>query len=61
MAHSSIQAHDNEALAFEHFAHSHPQSLVLLIDNYDTVAHVRNPYPLRHQARRQLNDPPGGA
>src|SRR5271167_4258667 len=36
MAHSFIQAHDDEALAFEHFAHSHPQGLVLLIDTYDT-------------------------
>src|SRR5271166_6522424 len=36
MAHSFIQAHDNEILAFEHFASSHPRGLVLLIDTYDT-------------------------
>lgn len=36
MAHSFIQAHDDETLAFEHFARSHPQGLVLLIDTYDT-------------------------
>ena len=36
MAHSFVQAHDDETLAFEHFARSHPQSLVLLIDTYDT-------------------------
>src|SRR5271166_434108 len=36
MAHSFIQAHDDETLAFEHFAHSRPQGLVLLIDTYDT-------------------------
>ena len=36
MAHSFIQAHDDEMLAFEHFAHSRPQGLVLLIDTYDT-------------------------
>jgi nicotinate phosphoribosyltransferase len=36
MAHSFVQAHDDEALAFEHFAHSRPQGLVLLIDTYDT-------------------------
>jgi nicotinate phosphoribosyltransferase len=36
MAHSFIQAHDDEVLAFEHFARSHPQSLILLIDTYDT-------------------------
>ena len=36
MAHSFIQAHDDETLAFEHFAHAHPQDLVLLIDTFDT-------------------------
>jgi nicotinate phosphoribosyltransferase len=36
MAHSFIQAHDDETLAFVHFAGSHPQGLVLLIDTYDT-------------------------
>jgi nicotinate phosphoribosyltransferase len=36
MAHSFIQAHDDETLAFEHFAHSRPRDLVLLIDTYDT-------------------------
>ena len=41
MAHSFIQAHDDEALAFEHFAHSHPQGLVLLIDTYDTERAAR--------------------
>src|SRR6516164_260320 len=36
MAHFFVQAHDDEVLAFEHFAHSHPKGLVLLIDTYDT-------------------------
>jgi nicotinate phosphoribosyltransferase len=36
MAHSFIEAHDDETLAFEHFAQSHPQDLVLLIDTYET-------------------------
>jgi len=36
MAHSFIQAHDDEAVAFEHFAHSRPQGVTLLIDTYDT-------------------------
>ena len=36
MAHSFVQAHDDETLAFEHFALSRPQGLVLLIDTYDT-------------------------
>ncbi len=36
MAHSFIQAHDDEILAFEHFARAHPHDLVLLIDTFDT-------------------------
>lgn len=36
MAHSFIQAHDSEILAFEHFAESQPDNVVLLIDTYDT-------------------------
>ncbi|MGH8763108.1 MAG: nicotinate phosphoribosyltransferase, partial [Nitrosospira sp.] len=38
MAHSYIQAHEDEAAAFEHFARCHPDSAVLLIDTYDTEA-----------------------
>lgn len=38
MAHSFVQAHDDEALAFEHFACSHPSNTTLLIDTYDTEA-----------------------
>lgn len=38
MAHSFVQAHLEEVAAFEHFAHSLPQSVVLLIDTYDTEA-----------------------
>lgn len=38
MAHSFIQAHDSEEAAFEHFARSRPQSVILLIDTYDTEA-----------------------
>jgi len=36
MAHSFIQAHDDEMLAFEHFARARPEGLTLLIDTYDT-------------------------
>jgi nicotinate phosphoribosyltransferase len=36
MAHSFIQAHDDETLAFERFARSRPDNVVLLIDTYDT-------------------------
>ena len=41
MAHSFIQAHDDETTAFEHFARSRPANLVLLIDTYDTEAGAR--------------------
>jgi nicotinate phosphoribosyltransferase len=41
MAHSFVQAHDDESLAFERFARSHPQGLVLLIDTYDTERAAR--------------------
>jgi nicotinate phosphoribosyltransferase len=41
MAHSFVQAHDGETLAFEHFARSHPRDLVLLIDTYDTERGAR--------------------
>jgi nicotinate phosphoribosyltransferase len=38
MAHSFIQAHDDETVAFDHFAHSLPDNVILLIDTYDTEA-----------------------
>ena len=38
MAHAFIQAHEDEAVAFEHFARSHPNNAILLIDTYDTEA-----------------------
>jgi nicotinate phosphoribosyltransferase len=41
MAHSFIQAHDDQTVAFEHFARSHPRDLVLLIDTYDTERAAR--------------------
>jgi nicotinate phosphoribosyltransferase len=36
MAHSYVQAHVDEAAAFEHFARAQPDNAVLLIDTYDT-------------------------
>jgi len=36
MAHSFIQAHDDESDAFENFARARPENLTLLIDTYDT-------------------------
>jgi nicotinate phosphoribosyltransferase len=41
MAHSFVQAHDDEAQAFELFAQSRPENLTLLIDTYDTEAGAR--------------------
>ncbi|MGH7856274.1 MAG: nicotinate phosphoribosyltransferase, partial [Candidatus Binatia bacterium] len=38
MAHSFVQAHGDEVVAFERFARSHPENAVLLIDTYDTAA-----------------------
>ena len=37
-AHSYIQAHEDEATAFEQFARCHPDNVILLIDTYDTEA-----------------------
>ena len=42
MAHSFVQAHEHEAEAFQHFAQSHPDNTVLLIDTYDTEAAARD-------------------
>ena len=36
MAHSFVQAHDDEVTAFERFARVRPNALTLLIDTYDT-------------------------
>src|SRR5271166_3050237 len=41
MAHSFVQAHDDEAAAFERFADANPGNVVLLIDTYDTEAGAR--------------------
>ncbi len=38
MAHSFVQAHEDEFLAFKHFAETQPDNVVLLIDTYDTEA-----------------------
>jgi nicotinate phosphoribosyltransferase len=38
MAHSFVQAHEDEIVAFEHFAEAQPANVVLLIDTYDTEA-----------------------
>ncbi|MFA7268120.1 MAG: nicotinate phosphoribosyltransferase [Sterolibacterium sp.] len=46
MAHSFIQAHEDEKMAFEHFARSHPRANTMLIDTYDTEAAAHQLVPL---------------
>jgi nicotinate phosphoribosyltransferase len=53
MAHSFIQAHDDEAVAFEHFARSHPNNAILLIDTYDTEAAASKVVSLGARLREQ--------
>ena len=38
MAHSFVQAHEDEVVAFEHFAQTQPDNVILLIDTNDTEA-----------------------
>lgn len=38
MAHSFVQAHDDESDAFRRFAEANPDNVILLIDTYDTEA-----------------------
>jgi len=42
MAHSFIQAHGSESLAFEHFARTRPHDVTLLIDTYDIETGARH-------------------
>jgi nicotinate phosphoribosyltransferase len=49
MAHSFIQTHDEELVAFEHFARSHPRGTTLLIDTYDTETAAQALIPLQRQ------------
>lgn len=41
MAHSFVEAFDDETKAFESFAHARPDNLILLIDTYDTEVGAR--------------------
>ena len=50
MAHSLIQAHDDESATFFAFARSRPDNLVLLIDTYDTEAAARKVVKLSSDA-----------
>ncbi len=53
MAHSFVQAHELESLAFTHFAHAQPNNVVLLIDTYDTEAAARKVVDLAPQLAAQ--------
>jgi nicotinate phosphoribosyltransferase len=51
MAHSFIQAYDDESLAFEDFARSRPRNLTILIDTYDTEAAAKKVVALAPRLR----------
>ena len=42
MAHSFVQAHDDECDAFARFAEVYPKGATLLIDTYDTERGIRH-------------------
>jgi nicotinate phosphoribosyltransferase len=48
MAHSFIQAHDDETMAFANFARARPEGLILLIDTYDTERAAAKVVKLAH-------------
>ena len=51
MAHSFVQVHGDESAAFENFARSRPEGVVLLIDTYDTEAGARKVVQLAPQLK----------
>ena len=53
MAHSFVQAHDDEVVAFEHFATAQPENVVLLIDTYNTEEAARKVVDLAPGLRKQ--------
>jgi nicotinate phosphoribosyltransferase len=52
MAHSFIQAFDDESDAFEAFARARPEGLTLLLDTYDTEAAARKVVALARRLRQ---------
>jgi len=52
MAHSFIEAFDDEAAAFETFARARADNVVLLLDTYDTEAAARKSWRWRQSSRR---------
>jgi nicotinate phosphoribosyltransferase len=53
MAHSYIQAHDDETSAFADFAAANPGAVILLIDTYDTEAAANKVVALAPRLRRR--------
>lgn len=53
MAHSFIQAHDDEADAFLRFAEANPANVVLLIDTFDTLEGARRVVGLAKQLQKR--------
>ncbi len=53
MAHSFVQTHDDEIAAFEAFARSRPDNVVLLIDTYDTEAAAEKVVALAPRLRQE--------
>jgi nicotinate phosphoribosyltransferase len=53
MAHSFVQAHDDEADAFRHFARSRPDQTTLLIDTYDTEEGARKVVAIAPELARE--------
>jgi len=53
MAHSFVQAHDDEEAAFVDFARARPEGLVLLIDTYDTERAAATVVRLAPKVRRE--------
>jgi nicotinate phosphoribosyltransferase len=53
MAHSFVQAHGSEMHAFEQFAHTQPNNVVLLLDTYDTEAATQKVVQLAPRLRQQ--------
>jgi len=53
MAHSFVQAHDDEAQAFVDFARAFPKGTIFLVDTYDTEAGVRKVAALASTLKRE--------
>jgi nicotinate phosphoribosyltransferase len=53
MAHSFVQAHEDETAAFEHFAQAQPDNAFLLIDTYDTEAAAQHVVRLAPHLKRK--------